>query len=344
MAGGSGTRFWPRSRRRFPKQFLPIGGKDSLIERTAQRVAQLVGWDKLIVVTGAEHAEHALRELPELMERNLLVEPAARNTAPCIGWATEVIRQRSKDARIAVLPADHFIGDVPGFVAFLEAAFDAATDRIITFGIVPTAPETGYGYIEKGKELGHSGGRVYSAVKRFVEKPDLETAELYLDAGTFLWNSGMFVFPADLMMEEIEQHLPELQYGLEELRGAPGEIGRIYPMLPSISIDYAIMEKSERVAVMPAAFAWSDVGSWDAAMDVYVPDELDNVVVGEAVLHEVQRSFVESSAGRMVAVVGLEDVIVVDTPDALLVVKRGRTQEVKKIVQALEESGREDLL
>lgn len=344
MAGGSGTRFWPRSRRRFPKQFLPIGSKDSLIEQTAERVAQLVGWDKLIVVTGSEHAEHALRELPQLMERNLLVEPAGRNTAPCIGWATEVIRHRSKDARIAVLPADHFIGDVPGFVGFLEAAFDVATDRIITFGIVPTSPETGYGYIEKGHELGHSRGCVYSEVKRFVEKPDLETAERYLDSGSFLWNSGMFVFPADLMMEEIEQHLPELRDGLEDLRKSPDEIERIYPLLPSISIDYAVMEKSDRVAVMPAAFAWSDVGSWDAAMDVYVPDELDNVVVGEAVLHEVQRSFVDSSANRMVAVVGLEDVIVVDTPDALLVVKRGRSQEVKKIVQALEESGREDLL
>ncbi len=344
MAGGSGTRFWPKSRRRHPKQFLEIGGLDSLIAQTAERVASVVGWDKLVVVTGQDHAEHALTELPGLMEHNLLVEPAARNTAPCIGWANSVIRKRSPDARIAVLPADHFIGDVAGFRAFLDAAFAAANDRIVMFGIVPTHPETGYGYIERGDLIGEGKTMPIYAVKRFVEKPVQEVAESYFDSGRFLWNSGMFVFPAQVMHQEIEIHLPELQFGLEELESAPQEIDRIYRSLPAISIDYAIMEKSDRIAVMPASFAWSDVGSWDAATEVYVPDELDNVVVGQAVLHEVQRAFIDSSAGRIVAVVGLQDVIVVDTPDAVLVVKRGRSQEVKAIVQALEKIGRDDLL
>jgi mannose-1-phosphate guanylyltransferase len=344
MAGGSGTRFWPKSRRRHPKQFLEIGGNDSLIAQTAERVAPMVGWDRLIVVTGADHAEHALAELPGLMEHNLLVEPLGRNTAPCIGWANSAIRRRSPNARVAVLPADHFIGDVGGFQSYLDAAFSAVSDRILLFGMMPDHPETGYGYIERGDRIGESKGKPIHTVKAFVEKPDQATAELYFDSGRYLWNSGMFVFPADAMQEEIAKHMPELDEKLRELEANPQKIDRIYREMPSISIDYGIMEKSERIAVIPASFAWSDVGSWDAATEVYVPDELDNVVVGPAVLHQAQRVFVDSSAGRMVALIGLEDVIVVDTPDALLVVKRGRSQEVKAIVQALEKSGRDDLL
>jgi mannose-1-phosphate guanylyltransferase len=344
MAGGSGTRFWPKSRRRHPKQFLEIGGTDSLIAQTADRVASIVGWDKLVVVTGRDHAEHALSELPGLMEHNLLVEPVGRNTAPCIGWANSVIRHRSPDARVAVLPADHFIGDVAGFRAYLDAAFSAVSDRVLLFGMVPDRPETGYGYIERGDRIGESKTKPLHTVRRFVEKPDQKTAEGYLDSGKFLWNSGMFVFPAATMHEELALHMPTLSQKLAELEAHPKEIDRIYREMPSISIDYAIMEKSERIAVIPATFAWSDVGSWDAATEVYVPDDLDNVVLGQAVLHQVQRSFVDSTAGRMVAVIGMEDVIVVDTPDAVLVVKKGRSQEVKAIVQALEKSGRDDLL
>ncbi len=344
MAGGSGTRFWPKSRRRHPKQFLEIGGNDSLIAQTAERVAAIVGWDRLIVVTGKEHAEHALSELPGLMEHNLLVEPVGRNTAPCIAWANSVIRHRSPHARVAVLPADHFIGDVAGFRTFLDAAFSAVSDRILLFGMVPTHPETGYGYIEKGDRVGETKGKPIHAVRRFVEKPDQQTAEHYFDSGKFLWNSGMFVFPVEAMSEEIAIHLPELKEKIAELEASPKEIARIYPTMPGISIDYGIMEKSERSAVIPAAFAWSDIGSWDAATEVYVPDELDNVVIGHAVLHQSQRAFVDSSAGRMVAVIGCEDIIVVDTPDAVLVVKRGCSQEVKAVVHALQKSGRDDLL
>jgi mannose-1-phosphate guanylyltransferase len=344
MAGGSGTRFWPKSRKRFPKQFLEIGGSESLIAQTASRVAQVVGWDKLLVVTGREHSEHALTELPELLEHNLLVEPSARNTAPCIGWAADVIRRRSPAAKVAVLPADHFIGDVAGFLATLDAAFSAAEGRIVLFGIVPDHPETGYGYIEKGDAVGAVKDRLVHHVASFVEKPDREAAERFFESGRFLWNSGMFVFPAQVMLEEIELHLPELEFGLAELRKAPGDIDRIYPALPSISIDYAVMEKSERIAVMPASFAWSDVGSWDAATEVYAPDDLDNVILGDALTHEVQRSFIDAASGRLVAVVGLADVIVVDTPDAVLVCRRGHSQDVKKIVQALEAQARKDLL
>jgi mannose-1-phosphate guanylyltransferase len=210
--------------------------------------------------------------------------------------------------------------------------------------MVPTHAETGYGYIERGDRIGESKGKTIHSVKRFVEKPNQETAERYADSGSFLWNSGMFVFPSEAMHEEIAIHMPDLHAKLRELEASPKEIHRIYPTLPALSIDYGIMEKSERIAVMPAAFAWSDVGSWDAATDVYPLDDLDNTVLGQAVLHQVQRSFVDSSAGRMVAVIGLEDVIIVDTPDALLVVKKGRSQEVKSIVQALEKSGRDDLL
>ena len=344
MAGGSGTRFWPKSRHAHPKQFLAIGGETSLLRQTVDRVLGLVGIEGVVVVTGAVHAEHARAALPELPAENLLVEPTGRNTAPCIGWAAQVIAERDPEARIAVLPADHFIGDVPGFIAHLEAGFDAAEDEIVTFGMVPDRPETGYGYIQRGAEKRAARGKPICAVERFVEKPDATTARGYLLAGDYLWNSGMFVFPAQVMLEELRAHLPELAEGLAQLARDPGAAGELYPRLPSISIDYGVMERSRRIAVIPASFAWSDVGSWDAAKEVYPADGEGNVALGDALLLDVKRSLVDAQAGRLVAVVGLEDVIVVDTADAVLVIRRGESQDVKKVVKALEERGKKEIL
>jgi mannose-1-phosphate guanylyltransferase len=344
MAGGSGTRFWPKSRGHRPKQFLSIGGDRPLLRQTADRVIASIGASQLFVVTGEVHAAHARAMLKDVPPENILVEPVGRNTAPCIAWANQVIAQRDSDARIAVLAADHHIRDVPRFMAHLESAFEAAKDRIILFGIVPAHPETGYGYILRGAPIGKSMGLEIYAVERFVEKPDRATAERYLAEGSYLWNSGMFVFPSKLMSEEIARLLPDVDRGIRQLLSAPKEIGAIYPRLPSVSIDYGVMEKTEHVAVLPAAFGWSDVGSWDAAMAIYTPDENGNVVRGNAMLSGVRRSMVDAEGGRFVALVGLDDVIVVDTQDALLVIKRGESQDVKRIVEALKARNDEDLL
>lgn len=343
MAGGSGTRFWPASRQAHPKQFLAIGGDRSLLRQTATRVTERIEWDHLIVVTGAVHSELARRELPELPDENVLVEPEGRNTAPCIAWANQVILERSPDAVVAVLPADHFIPDGDDFGAHLDAAFSAATDGIVLLGLVPTRPETGYGYIKQAGLQAEIDGKAVHGVEAFVEKPDAETAERYLSEGGYLWNSGMFVFPAKRMAAEVEKHLPELAEGLAKLAENPKRLKKVYPTLPKISIDYGIMEKAEGCMVLPATFAWSDVGSWDAAAEVYPKDDADNVALGDVMLFESSGCMIDSRGGRLVVVSGLSDIVVVDTSDALLLLKRGKAQSVKKIVEALAEE-REELL
>lgn len=345
MAGGSGTRFWPASRRQHPKQFLALGDSRSLLRQTAERVVgAVVDWDHLVVVTGAAHAEHAQRELPELRPENLLVEPVGRNTAPCIGYATWVLAGRDPSARLAVLPADHFISDPVAFREHLEAALEAASSRLVLLGLVPTRPETGYGYIQTGAPVTAARGMEVREVRRFVEKPNRETAEAYLLEGHYLWNGGMFVFPAELMKREIRTHLPELARGLDALAVDPAALDRLYPSFPSISIDYGVMEKAQGVSVLPASFPWSDVGSWDAAWEIDARGPEDNVAKGDALLVDSAGVFVDARSGRFVAVVGGRDLIVVDTKDALLVVERGRTQDVKKVVEALEKARREELL
>ncbi len=345
MAGGSGTRFWPASRRHHPKQFLALGGARSLLRQTAERVVgSVVDWDHLVVVTGAAHAAHAQKELPELPTANLLVEPVGRNTAPCIGYASWLLAKRDPAARLAVLPADHFISDVSAFREHLEAALEAATSRLVLLGLVPSRPETGYGYIQTGAPAASARGMQIREVKRFVEKPNRETAEGYLHEGSYLWNGGMFVFPVAVMEQEIRTHLPALASGLDTLMEDASALERIYPTLPSVSIDYGVMEKAAGVTVLPASFPWSDVGSWDAALEIDAPDARGNVEKGDALLIGSERSFVDARSGRFVALVGVRDLIVVDSPDALLVVQRGHSQDVKKVVEALEKSQREELL
>lgn len=345
MAGGSGTRFWPKSRGARPKQFLAIGGPEPMLRQTLRRVAGSIPADRIYVVTGAAHAEHARLQAPELPASNVLIEPEGRNTAPCIAWATRVIREQDPDAAVAVLAADHFIGDVPAFSAHLESAFAAAAaGRIVLFGIVPSYPETGYGYIKKGATIAEAGGRSIFAVERFVEKPDRETAVRYLSDGGFLWNSGMFVFPAALMWVEIARLLPDLAAGIETIVGEPAEVGRVYPRLPSISIDYGVMEKTDQIGVLPASFGWSDVGSWDAAMTIGTADARGNVTRGDVLLIDSKRTLVDAETGRFVALVGVEDLMVVDTEDALLVIRRGESQRVREVVEALKAVPRKELL
>ena len=326
-----------------PKQFLKIGSDRSLLRETVDRVAATIPVERLWIVTGQQHEAAAAAAVPELPQANLLIEPAARNTAACIAWATEVIAAQNPSARVAVLPADHHIRDDGAFRADLDAAFDAADAHIVLFGIAPDAPETGYGYIQCGERAGGTGVRPVYAVERFVEKPDRSTAERYLESGDYVWNSGMFVFTARVMRAEIAALMPELARGIQRCMNREA-LAEVYPTLPSVSIDYGVMEHSNRTQVIVSRFGWSDVGSWDAAMDVYSKDDAGNVVLGDGAVVDVEGSFVKADAGRTVAVVGLDDVIVVDTKDALLVVRRGHSQSVKKVVELLRRRGQSDLL
>lgn len=345
MAGGSGTRFWPASRQHHPKQFLNIGSDQSLIGQTVARVMSVVPPEQLWIVTGAAHAAHAHDAVPDIPPTNILVEPVGRNTAACIAWANAVILDRDPEAVLAVLPADHYIAEPEAFAAQLEAGFAAAArGRILLFGIVPTEPHTGYGYIQRGAPEPECEGRAVSAVRRFVEKPDQATALGYLKSGDYLWNSGMFMFPAGLMDQELRTHLPELAAGIDALMAAPPRLEELYPTLPAVSIDVGVMERSAACAVMPASFAWSDVGSWDAAAEVYAADDAGNVQLGDALLHDVRGCMVDARADRLVALVGVEGLIVVDSPDALLVVQRGRSQDVKAVVETLKRADRGPLL
>lgn len=349
LAGGAGTRFWPASRSLRPKQLLPLVGADPLILQTARRVLSLVGWDHLHVATGKHLAAQTAAVLPELQSRNTLVEPAARNTAPCIGWAAARIARTDPDAVLMVLPSDHHVRDEPAFVQAIErAATMAASGTITTIGIKPTHPETGYGYIEVDGEI---AGQEVCRAKCFVEKPNRTKAEEFVAGGKHLWNAGMFFFRVGDMQAAIRRHLPALATGLDAIDAAArageeeGAIERIFPTLPSVSIDHGVMDHLSEFAVVPGDFGWSDVGSFQSAYELGDKDEQGNVAPGHAVLMDARRNLVmdlrteTAPSGRVIALLGVEDLVVVETADALLVVPRGRAQDVKDVVSALKARG-----
>lgn len=342
MAGGAGTRFWPLSRASRPKQLLPLAGTDrSLLRETQRRIAGLIPPERTFVVTSEALAEQTRAELPELPPENVLAEPVGRNTAPCIGWATSVIARKDPEAVVTVLPADHHIADEPVFLAALERGIEAARGGdMVTIGIKPTRPETGYGYVELGEELEPGVHRA----RRFVEKPDELRARQFLAAGRFLWNSGMFFFRADTMLAAVRQHLPGLgdalvRYDEAARRGDELALVRAtYLELPNISIDHGVMEKAARVSVVvPGDFGWSDVGSWTTAWELAPRDATDNALIGDVIAVDTRGSYVRGASGKLVAVVGLDDIVVVDTDDALLVMPRGRAQDVRAVVNALKQ-------
>ncbi|ACG71409.1 Mannose-1-phosphate guanylyltransferase (GDP) [Anaeromyxobacter sp. K] len=355
MAGGSGTRFWPLSRRNRPKQFLALAGDAPLLAATVSRLPPLSRPRDTFVVCGPKHAAAARRMVAQLPKENFIVEPCARNTAPCVGLAA--IHVAAKDPRgvIAMLPADHHIGRPPAFRDALAAAAQLAeAGSIATIGIRPSRPETGYGYLKLGPRLAaRAKGKkrlVAHKVERFVEKPDVVTAARYLADGSYLWNSGIFVFRADVILDEIRRAMPVLGEQLEAIRrtlGTPNyarTLKRVFPDCPSISIDYGVMEKSQRIAVVPAEFGWSDVGSFAALSDVRVTDDLGNVAEGDALVIDGRNNVVLAGKDRPIALIGLDDVIVVDSGDALLVCRRDRAQDVRKAVEELGRRGREELL
>ena len=347
MAGGSGTRFWPLSRRDRPKQLLPLGAHDeALLAATVRRTRALIPPSRIYIVTNERLAEPIAKMLPDIPRENVLAEPIGRNTAPCVAWAAAHVRRKQSEGVIAVLPADHHITDEQAFVDTLSRALDAATHGdMVTVGIQPTRPETGYGYIEVGEELGSGIHRA----RRFVEKPNQKRAEQFLAAGSFLWNSGMFFFRADVILDAVEAHLPGLGDAVRAFDDASArgderaEVARLYADLPSVSIDHGVMEKAERVAVLPASFGWSDLGSWTTAWELAERDGDDNALPEGAIAIDSRGCYVRAPEGKVVALVGVRDLVVVDTEDAILIVPRDRAQDVRAVVDALKSRGDERL-
>jgi mannose-1-phosphate guanylyltransferase len=338
MAGGSGTRFWPLSRVARPKQFLPLATKKPLIEETLARLLPLAPVARASVVCGQAHAGLVKKALPKLPAKNVLVEPSARNTAPAIALACVHVAKQNPAGILVVVPSDQHVADVKAFGAAVRAAVEVAkTGAIVTLGITPTRPETGYGYIKQGAPL--SGGAY--AVDAFVEKPNRETAQHYLDSENYLWNAGIFVFRADAMLEAFARLMPELSKAFVAIGRAVGTtqyakvLAREWKKVPSTSIDYGVAEKATNIAVVPCDCGWSDVGSFNALPEVRPVDAHGNVVVGEGAIVLDTTGSVVLAQGRPLAVVGMRDVVVVDAGDAVLVLPKERSQDVRQVVEAL---------
>jgi len=355
LAGGSGTRFWPASRRARPKQLLPLGPDEDrpLIGATVDRILPLVPADRVLIATGAELVAATRAALPELPPSSFLGEPLPRNTAACIGWATAIVRRRDPEARVIVLPSDHHIAEIDAFRGVLERALEAAsTGHIVTIGIEPTRAETGYGYVALGDDVAPGVRRGLA----FAEKPDLATAEAYIAGGRHVWNAGMFIFRADAMLAAIERHLPELAAGLADIERAArqgperetAETRRVFESLPRVSIDTGVMEKLDGFLVVPASIGWTDLGSWESAWELAEKDAAGNASHGHAIAVESKNNLfydlTSSGRRRMVAALGVDDLCVVETDDALLIVPRNRSQDVRAIVAELERRGRNDAL
>lgn len=349
MAGGVGERFWPRSRARRPKQLLDLTGSGSMIGLTVERLENLSKPEEIFVITNINQAESIRDAVPELPPGNIIAEPAKRNTAPCIAVACRIIQNRFGDRPVLVLPADHVIDDLPVFERSVRAgeAYVSGNDVLLTFGIQPSRPETGYGYIRTGDRLVELDGVEIFRSEGFLEKPDIENARRFHEHDAYLWNSGMFMWRTDVIGRAIDRYLPQLGQAVSRLADGTGEIqtvlNSIYETIPAESIDYGIMEKADNVVVCRGTFYWNDVGSWESIRDLFPHDEKENVLAGDHVVIDGSGNTV-FAPDKMVGLVGVDDIVVVDSGDALLVCKRDRAQEVRKIVDWLKQNGREDLI
>lgn len=347
LAGGTGERFWPLSRQDNPKQFLRLFGEQTMLQQTVSRVAELVEPDHIYVVTGQQYHQQVVSQLSQLPLPNIICEPFGRDTAPAIGLAAEYINRRDPGGTMVVLPADHYITDVHGFHECLDAAFDAAAsgEWLVTIGIRPSEPATGYGYIRMGKIKEEYAGIPVYRVLEFKEKPDVERARYYLREGNYLWNSGMFIWRVDLIRSLFMQFLPDVARGLEAIGKSLGTpehsqvLVKEYRRFPRISVDYGILEKCSQVLVIPARFDWDDVGSWTSWQQHQAADENGNVHQGQNGVFLDTRNSLIYSPERMVATLGVEDLIIVNTDDCLLVCHQDRAQEIKKVVEEMKVAG-----
>jgi mannose-1-phosphate guanylyltransferase len=345
LAGGSGTRFWPLSRKSRPKQLLALEGERTLLRDTVERLAPLVPPESVWICTTRALADAVGRELPEVPPEQVLLEPEGRNTAPAIGWSVRSMPEEARRGVVAVLPADHRVGDPAAFrEALARAAREVeAADRVMTLGVTPRWPETGYGYLELAPEEGSAGEPGLRRLRRFVEKPSLENAERFLRSGHHLWNAGIFLFRGTTFLDILARLQPELARGLEEIAAAPERVGEIYPRLPADSVDYAVMEKLDGIYALPLDCGWSDLGSWSALDEVLPADAAGNTGRGDTVAVDAAGNLLFSDSG-LIAVLGVRDLVVVRTGDAVLVMPKERAQDVRRIVAELGARGREDLL
>lgn len=351
LAGGKGTRFWPLSRALRPKQLIDITGRGSMLRLTFERLAAIVPPERVLLLTTEDLSPSISSELPELKEENIFCEPVGRNTGPSLAVASSLVRHRGGDTPMLCCPADHLIGEEQEFRYLVEAAAKVAAERdsLITFGVKPDNPATGYGYIEAGKRAEERDNRPFFTVERFHEKPDLEKARDYLRNGTFYWNSGIFVWRPSVFLSAWERYMPESVESLNEISRSLGTasmdetVATFYPLLPSISVDYAVLEKAENVLVAPAALKWSDVGSWDALFDILPDDGSENAGVGYTKVLDSQGNLLFNPEGTTV-LVGVEDMIIAVDGTDVLVCKRGHSQKVRNILEKIEKDGRTDLL
>jgi mannose-1-phosphate guanylyltransferase len=350
LAGGSGTRLWPRSREARPKQFIDLLGPSTMLQDAHARLLPIIPAERIVVATSREHVGTVREQLPDVPAENVLAEPEGRGTAAAIGFGAVAIRQRDANATMVVVTADHRILKTDDFRAVVLAAAEVASEGwLVTLGIQPSYPETGYGYVERGEPLKAAAVREVYRVNRFVEKPDRATAEDYVRRGTFSWNSGMFVWRVDRILGELQRHMPALRAGLDEIGAAlpnpsAGDVLRsVWPHLPKETIDFGIMEKADRVAVLPADIGWSDVGSWSAVYELSPRDNAGNVALGKVLPLDTRGSLIYSPH-RLIATVGVDDLVVVDAGDVLLICPRARAQDVKRIVSELQARGEEHYL
>jgi mannose-1-phosphate guanylyltransferase len=353
MAGGRGERFWPLSRYNFPKQLLNLAGAHSLLQETVERVHGLTEYERIYVVTGRSYADEVRNQLPEIPSRNILVEPESHNTAPCVGLAVAYITVRfpGEDPVICFLPSDSAVNNPAEMRRTLQAGIACAESgsRGVIFGMRPTRPETGFGYVQVGKELGRSQGMAYYSVASFTEKPDFNTAKKYLEQKEFLWNGGMFLWRRSCLQQEIRNNLPRLAEGLsgfQQYIGTPQEIPKlcdIYPLLPAISVDCGILEKTENLAVIPGDYDWDDLGSWTALERIWPPDEAGNVVQGHHLGVDTGNCVIYSSQ-KMVTTLGVSGLIIVEMDDVLFVCAKERAQDIKLVLAKLRGENQKDLL
>jgi mannose-1-phosphate guanylyltransferase len=351
LAGGSGTRLWPRSRQKKPKQLLDIVSSKTMIQETVERLGPLADGSHTLVVVGNIHFEEIDRQLAHVPTENILVEPEGKNTAPAIGLAAVYLNARDEDAVMLVLPSDHLITDENRFRKVVKAgvSFAQKEKKLVTLGIQPTFPETGYGYIQIGQRLEAVEGEDVYRVVAFHEKPTAAKAKGFVKSGDYMWNSGMFIWSVQAILEQIKTHLPELYEGLMKIQSAIGKenerrtVEKIYTSLKAESIDFGVMEKTKDVVLLKGDFGWNDIGSWAAMEQIWPKDKDSNFLDAKVISIESSGNIIHSTR-KLVAVIGLEDIVIIETEDALLVCRKDRAPDVRRVVEELKKRGLEDYL
>jgi mannose-1-phosphate guanylyltransferase len=345
IAGGRGERFWPQSRTARPKHLLPIVGDKPMLTQTLDRVRSLVPERNVIVITSASQEKMVRKVCGSLPKENIIAEPVGRDTAPAVALASAIVGARDPNGVFAILPADHVIHDTRAYQADLRAAFEAAAKEgvLVTIGIRPTEPATGFGYLQRGVKWRSFCKRPTYYARRFVEKPDLKTAQSYLKSGKYLWNAGMFIWRVPVLDAAMRKHAPELHASMEPVRAALAAgrrlapvLKRLYPTLAKISIDYALLEKSDHVVVIPSSFDWDDVGAWPAVARHLPADGKGNTLRGRALVEQGSGNILYSDGDHLLTVIGADDLIVVHTADATLVCPKARAQEIKALLKRIE--------